>query len=187
MPARPALLKVVVALVLALVSVGMAAAPLDVASYVVGNLTYAFAVGLAYATWTAAVFHAMGARSAATKYTIFASLSNFPNWWLGLLLGVVADDHGPLAMLVVEGAIGVAVMIHPGFGDDEDAQTTLLLRPGRAGIRRVISSRSSVTTIAVDTAEGKIRGPSRGSGVCVRYRPRGRQTAALPSRACRPA
>lgn len=98
------------ALLLALVSVGIAVAPLGVATYVVGNLTYAFAVGLAYATWTAAVFHAMGARSAATKYTIFASLSNFPNWWLGLLLGVVADDHGPLAMLIVEGAIGVAAV-----------------------------------------------------------------------------
>ena len=98
------------ALLLALVSVAMALIPTTPATYVIGNLGYAFAVGLAYATWTAAVFEAMGARSAATKYTIFASLSNFPNWWLGLLLGIVADGHGPIAMLLTEGAIGVAAV-----------------------------------------------------------------------------
>ncbi|MCX5748237.1 MAG: hypothetical protein NT062_37775 [Proteobacteria bacterium] len=113
------------AFLLALVSAAMAVTPPSVASYVVGNLTYAFAVGLVYATWTTAVFDAMGARSAATKYTIFASLSNFPNWWLGLLLGVVADHHGPLAMLFTEAAIGIAAVLVFVIGSRLIARTRL--------------------------------------------------------------
>jgi len=113
------------ALLLALVSAAMAVIPPNVTSYVVGNLTYAFVVGLAYATWTTAVFEAIGARSAATKYTIFASLSNFPNWWLGLVLGVVADDHGPLAMLATEASIGIAAVVAFVIGSRLIARTRL--------------------------------------------------------------
>jgi hypothetical protein len=36
-----------------------------------------------------------------------ASLANFPIWWLGLLLGWMADHHGPAAMLHTEAALGV--------------------------------------------------------------------------------
>jgi hypothetical protein len=53
----------------------------------------------------------MGRGSGATKYNIFASLSNFPIWWLGLTLGYVADLHGPRAMLVAEAMIGVAGVV----------------------------------------------------------------------------
>lgn len=83
----------------------MAFAPATVTTYVVFSLGYAWAVGICYACFTALVLDAMGKGSAATKYTIYASLSNFPIWWLGLLLGKVAGDHGPVTMLVVEAAI----------------------------------------------------------------------------------
>jgi hypothetical protein len=53
------------------------------------------------------VLDAMGPGSAATKYNIFASLSNFPIWWAGLALGRVADVAGPTAMLYGEAALGV--------------------------------------------------------------------------------
>ena len=52
----------------------------------------------------------MGTGSGATKYNIFASLSNFPIWWLGLLLGKVAKaggERGAPLMLFAEAALGV--------------------------------------------------------------------------------
>ena len=61
----------------------------------------------------------MGAGAAATKYNVFAALSNFPIWWLGLLLGFVADRTGPIVMLLTEaglGVLGVAVFIIAVWG-----------------------------------------------------------------------
>ena len=92
---------------LAVVGIGMAVTPPSVAGYIAWNLTYALVVGLAYAAFTAVVLEAIGARSAATKYNLFASLSNFPIWWLGLLLGRVADLRGPVAMLVTEASLAL--------------------------------------------------------------------------------
>jgi MFS transporter, PAT family, beta-lactamase induction signal transducer AmpG len=77
----------------------------------VWSLIYAFAVGLAYAAFTALVLDAMGKGSAATKYNVFASLSNFPLWWLGLLLGVAAERWGARFMLLTEAAFGVVGLI----------------------------------------------------------------------------
>jgi PAT family beta-lactamase induction signal transducer AmpG len=79
-------------------------------AYVVWSMIYALGVGLAYASFTAVVLDAMGPGSGATKYNIFASLSNFPIWWLGLLLGYVAEkggDRGAPLMLFAEAALGV--------------------------------------------------------------------------------
>lgn len=81
--------------------------PNTVTLYVAGNLAYAFALGMAYAAFTALVLDAMGPGAGATKYNIFASLSNFPLWWLGLLLGQVAEVAGSPAMLFAEGLLGL--------------------------------------------------------------------------------
>jgi len=97
----------VIGLGLAGVAVAMALGPATVPAYVVGNLVYAFGVGLAYAAFTAVALNAMGTGSGATKYNVFASLSNFPIWWLGLLLGQVAGKHGGVGALYAEAAIGV--------------------------------------------------------------------------------
>lgn len=80
-----------IGLALAFIAVGMALSPATVTMYVVWNMLYSFGVGLAYSGFTAVVLSAIGSGSAATKYSFFASLSNFPIWWLGLLLGRVAD------------------------------------------------------------------------------------------------
>lgn len=77
---------------LAVIAVAMGLSPATVTMYVVWNMLYSFGVGLAYAGFTAVVLNAIGKGSAATKYSFFASLSNFPIWWLGLLLGRVADS-----------------------------------------------------------------------------------------------
>lgn len=102
---------------LAAVAVGMAVAPVDGSwvipgtgyslpvgptMYVGWNLIYSFGVGLAYAGFTAVVLNAIGTGSAATKYSFFASLSNFPIWWLGLLLGRMADSRLGLGTAATE-------------------------------------------------------------------------------------
>ncbi|HET9823497.1 MAG TPA: MFS transporter [Burkholderiaceae bacterium] len=97
-----------IGLALAAVAAAFAIAPPTVATYVVGSLVYSFGVGIAYAAFTAVVLEAIGTGAAATKYTVLASLSNFPIWWLGLLLGWVADHHGAPAMLHTEAVLGVA-------------------------------------------------------------------------------
>ena len=89
----------------------MGVCPATVTMYVVWSLAYAFTVGLAYAAFTALVLDAMGRGSAATKYNVFASLSNFPLWWLGLLLGFAADRWGARKMLFIEAAFGVASVV----------------------------------------------------------------------------
>ncbi|MEQ1503356.1 MAG: MFS transporter [Myxococcota bacterium] len=100
-----------IGLTLAGIAVGMAVGPATVTAYVVWNLVYAFGVGIAYAAFTAVVLNAIGAKSAATKYTLYASLSNFPIWWLGLLLGRVADLQGAPAMLITEAVLGVLAVV----------------------------------------------------------------------------
>lgn len=100
-----------IGVLLAFVALGMALTPASVATYVVWNLVYAFSVGLAYAAFTAVVLSAIGAGSGATKYNVFASLSNFPIWWLGLALGLAAEKWGARAMLLAEAAAGVVGVV----------------------------------------------------------------------------
>ncbi len=111
---RPRTAYAAIGVLLAAIAVGMAACPATVTMYVVWSMIYSFGVGLAYAAFTAVVIHAMGHGSGATKYNIFASLSNFPIWWLGLVLGLAAQKWGPRAMLLTEagfGGVGVLVVL----------------------------------------------------------------------------
>jgi len=94
-------------IVLALIAAGMALSPSTVSMYVAWNMVYSLGVGLSYAAFTAMVLVAIGRSAAATGYNVFASLSNFPTWWLGLLLGWTADHHGPRMMLITEAGLGV--------------------------------------------------------------------------------
>jgi PAT family beta-lactamase induction signal transducer AmpG len=109
-----------IGLLLAAIAALMAVAPtqgeiqlflgLRLTPYLFWNLVYAYGVGLAYAAFTAVVLNAIGAKSAATKYNLFASLSNFPIWWLGLLLGRIADVAGADAMLYAEALLAVVAV-----------------------------------------------------------------------------
>ncbi len=101
----------VIGLGLAAVAVAMGLGPATVEMYRFFSLTYSFGVGLAYAAFTAVVLNSMGTGSAATKYNLLASLSNFPIWWLGLLLGWVAGSQGASAMLYAEAALGVVGVV----------------------------------------------------------------------------
>ena len=104
---RPRTAYALIGILMAVVATAMAASPATVAMYVAFNLLYAFTVGLVYAAFTAFVLVSMGSGSGATKYNLFASLSNFPLWWLGLALGAAADRWGPRTMLLTEAAFGV--------------------------------------------------------------------------------
>lgn len=103
-----------IGLMLAATAVAMALAPHGPLDYVLWSMVYALGVGLAYAAFTAVVLDAMGPGSGATKYNIFASLANFPMWWVGLLLGYVAErggSRGAAWMLLAEALLGVMGVI----------------------------------------------------------------------------
>jgi hypothetical protein len=122
---HPRIAYAMIGVLMAVVAGSMAATPTQVLWYEVFSLLYAFTVGLAYSAFTALVLVSMGEGSGATKYNIFASLSNFPIWWLGLALGLAADKGGPRAMLVTEAGFGIlGVLVFAGA-------TTLVRRSRR--------------------------------------------------------
>ena len=108
--------------VMAAVTLVMAVMTRTPGVYVVGGLLYQFVTGLNYAAFSAVVLQAIGAKLAATKYNCFASLSNTPIWYMGLLLAAVETALGPRNMLLAESVFGAAgIMIFLG--------TILIWRP----------------------------------------------------------
>ncbi len=91
----------------ALAAVLMAAMRHDERNYVVWTSVYGFVVGLTYAGFTAFVLEAMGTGAAATKFSLFASLSNFPIWYMTLIDGRAHGRWGPSGMLYAEAVVGV--------------------------------------------------------------------------------
>jgi hypothetical protein len=92
---------------MAAVTAGMAAAPATPLVYVTFCLGYALVTGLCFAAFSGFVLDAIGAGNAATKYNGFASLSNTPIWYMGLLLAVAETHLGPKGMLLMESACGL--------------------------------------------------------------------------------
>ncbi len=86
----------------------MAFAPPTPTTFVVGGLCYALVTGLAYAAFTGLVLQTIGAGAAATKYNIFASLSNTPITYMGLVLASAVAAGGPRQMLLTEAGFGLA-------------------------------------------------------------------------------
>ena len=88
-------------------AVAMAFAPRTESMYIVFTLIYAFIQGLTYAAFTAVVLEAMGLGAAATKYNLFASLSNMPIAYMTLIDGWAHERWGAAGMLNIEAAFGV--------------------------------------------------------------------------------
>jgi MFS family permease len=86
----------------------MAVSPMNVTMYVTYLVAYAFVTGLCYAAFSAFVLDAIGAGHAATKYNGFASLSNAPIWYTGLVLASAETRMGAKGMLFTESLMGVA-------------------------------------------------------------------------------
>jgi MFS transporter, PAT family, beta-lactamase induction signal transducer AmpG len=95
-------------LLMAACTVAMSVAPRTETMFVVFTLVYAFIQGLTYAGFTALVLEAIGLGAAATKYNIYASLSNVPIAYMTVADGWAHAQWGATGMLVGEAAIGVA-------------------------------------------------------------------------------
>lgn len=93
---------------MALCAVAMAAAPRTELAYAAFSLIYWFISGLTYAAFSAVVLEAIGLGAAATKYSLFASLSNMPIQYMTLVDGWAHTRWGTGGMLQTEAAIGAA-------------------------------------------------------------------------------
>jgi PAT family beta-lactamase induction signal transducer AmpG len=107
---------VVFGLMLALCAVGMAYSPHTEWMYIIWTSLYAFVTGLCYAAFSAFVFEAIGKGAAGTKYTVFASLSNFPIWYMTIFDGWAYDHYksigkAPEGMLYIEAACGIVGIV----------------------------------------------------------------------------
>ncbi len=91
----------------ALCAVAMALSPRTESTYIVYTSLYAFITGLTYAGFSAFVLEAMGLGAAATKYSLFASLSNTPIWFMTEVDGRAHARWGPSGMLYAEAALGL--------------------------------------------------------------------------------
>ncbi len=92
-------------------AVAMAAAPRTESMYVVFTTLYALITGLTYAGFTAFVLEAMGMGAAATKYNVFASLSNTPIYYMTRIDGWAHTRWDPGGMLHAEAAFGMAGLV----------------------------------------------------------------------------
>ncbi len=95
-------------IIMSICAVLMAWAPHDLTMYYVFVLSYGFISGLCYAAFTAVTLEAIGTGAVATKYSIFASLSNTPIAYMGILNGYFYDRSGSNAGLYSDAAMGIA-------------------------------------------------------------------------------
>jgi MFS family permease len=95
----------------ALCAVTMALSPRTESTYVIYTLVYAVITGLTYAGFSAFVLEAMGMGAAATKYNVFASLSNTPIWYMTRVDGWAHERFGPAGMLYGEALAGVVGLV----------------------------------------------------------------------------
>lgn len=95
-------------LLLALCAVGMALAARTELSYIEFTLGYAFVNGLGYAGFSAVTLEAIGQGAAATKYNVFASLSNMPIAYLTALEGWAHTRWGASGFLYIDAGLGAA-------------------------------------------------------------------------------
>jgi hypothetical protein len=89
----------------------MALAPRTEVMYVVFTSIYALIMGLTYAGFSAFVLEAMGMGAAATKYNVFASLSNMPIYYMTRIDGWAHTRWGSTGMLNAEAAFGVVGLL----------------------------------------------------------------------------
>ena len=92
-------------------AVAMGLAPRTPQTYVTFTLAYAFITGLTYAGFSAFVLEAMGKGAAATKYSLYASLSNMPIYYMTSIDGWSHDRFGPSGMLYTEAIFGVLGLV----------------------------------------------------------------------------
>ena len=100
-------------LIQAMTAVAMSIAPRTESTFVVFTLAYGLTNGLTYAGFTAVTLEAIGLGAAATKYTVFAALSNLPIGYMTFVEGWVQTRWGSSAMLCAEA--GISLIALTGF------------------------------------------------------------------------
>jgi len=98
----------------ALCAIGMAALPHTEHWYFVMTSLYSFVTGLTYAGYSAFVLESMGVGAAATKFSLYASLSNTPIMYMTRIDGWAHGRFGPSGMLfgeAIAGAIGLVFFL----------------------------------------------------------------------------
>lgn len=96
---------------MAVAAVAMALAPRSESMYVAFTLLYAFINGLTYAGFSAVALESIGRGAAATKYNLFASLSNIPIGYMTWVDGWAAAHWGVGGMLYVEASVGLLALL----------------------------------------------------------------------------
>ena len=93
---------------MAAVTGAMALAPHSPLMFIGFGVAYQLVMGLAYAAFTGLVLETIGTGAAATKYNVFAALSNTPITYMGLLLASAFTAWGARGMLLAESGAGIA-------------------------------------------------------------------------------
>jgi hypothetical protein len=89
----------------------MAIAPRTETTYIMFTMIYAVITGLTYAGFSAFVLEAMGLGAAATKYSLFASLSNMPIAYMTSIDGWAHGRWGAAGMLFTEAVMGAVGLV----------------------------------------------------------------------------
>jgi MFS transporter, PAT family, beta-lactamase induction signal transducer AmpG len=88
-------------------AVSMALWPHTPAAYVVFTLIYAFGSGLTFSGFSAVTLEAIGHGAAATKYNVFASLSNMPITYMTAIEGWAHPRWGTKGLLFLEAGLAI--------------------------------------------------------------------------------
>lgn len=81
------------------------------APYVVFTLIYAFGNGLCFAGFSAVTLEAIGHGAAATKYNVFASLSNMPITYMTAIEGWAHSRWGTNGLLFLEAGLAIVSLV----------------------------------------------------------------------------
>ena len=101
-------------ILLALCGLAMALSPHTESAYVIFTIVYAVVSGMCFAAFSAVTLEAIGLGAAATKYNLYASLSNIPIAYMTALEGSARERWGTNGFLYLEGVmtvVSVAVFV----------------------------------------------------------------------------
>ena len=98
-------------LFLTVCAIAMALWPHTAAAYVVFTLIYAFGNGLCFAGFSAVTLEAIGHGAAATKYNVFASLSNVPITYMTAIEGWAHSRWGTNGLLFLEAGLAIVSLV----------------------------------------------------------------------------
>ena len=92
-------------------AVAMALSPRTETMYIAFTMAYALITGLTYAGFSAVVLEAIGLGAAATKYNVFASLSNMPIAYMTVIEGWAQARWNVGGMLLAEASLALGGML----------------------------------------------------------------------------